>query len=504
MSKLRTWLDDDGRLHRESTTESTAITVEAEQIRSVDVPRGGLAAGWSDRFTADWFSDSLGPDEKITGSIETIRNRLWGMVGENSYLKGFLNIAERNIFGATGFHLENKCRMQRGKKLDRRANKMVLDLWSRFNEKENASANRRWSRDTMDRIAMTHIILDGDVLYEFLPGFPHRDNEFQFSQHLHSARTMPHDNHEGQRDDRKRHVRHSIEVDEWGGHIAYLIQPNRQSHGIGYPGDIRRIPAGSAIFPMRQWCIADRGWPWPVAAILQLRHLEKYETAELIAARVSASKMGFFKTGPEGYTGSGENADGSKRMRAQAGTFEDIGDKDFVPFDPKHPTQSFPEFRKAMLRGVAAAMGTSYHALGKDLSDVNFSSIRQGEIEEREGWLLLQYWWINEVEKPRFRKWLAWVLARGMLPGLTLDDYERLHCPTWLGRRWDYVDPEKDLKADKLKVELGATSPRRVARSRGNDFDQVVEETAEDMARLREAGAIVEDKNQGAVDSGAA
>ena len=51
----------------------------------------------------------------------------------------------------------------------------------------------------------------------------------------------------------------------------------------------------------------SRGVPWMSTAMTRLHNLGQYEEAEVVASRVSACKMGFFKPdGGEGYTGSSE------------------------------------------------------------------------------------------------------------------------------------------------------------------------------------------------------
>jgi capsid protein len=59
-----------------------------------------------------------------------------------------------------------------------------------------------------------------------------------------------------------------------------------------------------------------------------------------------------------------------------------------------------------MLRKVASSLGISYSTLTSDLTQVNFSSIRAGTIEEREVWRMLQAWLAEQLYQDIYEKWL--------------------------------------------------------------------------------------------------
>ena len=72
-------------------------------------------------------------------------------------------------------------------------------------------------------------------------------------------------------------------------------------------------------------------------------------------------------------------------------------------------------------------------------------------------------------------------MVSGELP-ISADEYDRVCCPQFEGRRWDWVDPSKDIKAAREEVELGTDSLQGIARKRGRDLAQVAEEMREDAA----------------------
>jgi capsid protein len=119
----------------------------------------------------------------------------------------------------------------------------------------------------------------------------------------------------------------------------------------------------------------------------QLKQLNGYLEAELVASRTSASKMGFF-TSPdgEGFTGDGEAQVGNDRnMNVEAGSFVQLPNGvDFKAFDPNHPTSQFESFIKSVLRQIASGLNIPYNELANDLEGVSYSSLRQSVLEASE------------------------------------------------------------------------------------------------------------------------
>jgi hypothetical protein len=107
----------------------------------------------------------------------------------------------------------------------------------------------------------------------------------------------------------------------------------------------------------------------------------------------------------------------------------------------------------------------------------------------------LQDWFITSFVEPVYQEWLASALLRGditfevsgkSLPADKLGKFA--DASAFRGRRWRWVDPAKELDAYKGAVELGITSRTRIAAEQGDDFDDVLDELAQEDAALDEAG----------------
>jgi len=197
--------------------------------------------------------------------------------------------------------------------------------------------------------------------------------------------------------------------------------------------------------------------------------------------------MGFF-TNPDGDAsalGDDQDEDGNFITDADPGTFNVLPKGyDFKSFDPDYPHANYQAFMKTRLRSIASGLGVTYHGLANDLEGVNFSSIRSGTLEERDAWMVLQNWFAESFMRPVYREWLRWALTQGQLafPSgsvLPIQKYDKFAEHAWLGRRWGWVDPLKDIEASRLAIKSGIASPQMIAAQAGVDVEDVIQAIAE-------------------------
>jgi len=136
---------------------------------------------------------------------------------------------------------------------------------------------------------------------------------------------------------------------------------------------------------------------------------------------------------------------------------------------------------------MSAGLGVAFSSLSNDLSDVNFSSIRAGLIEERETWKALQKLFVEVVNDRVFSEWLLMALSTGAV-NLPLSRFDKFNVPKWTGRRWAWVDPLKDVEANRAAVAAGFKSPTQVINEMGGDREDVYQEIAQDLEYAKSLG----------------
>jgi capsid protein len=119
--------------------------------------------------------------------------------------------------------------------------------------------------------------------------------------------------------------------------------------------------------------------------------------------------------------------------------------------------------------------------------------MRHGMQAERDRWKELQESLIESFVAEVFEKWLEYSLIAGKI---TLDNGAALsprHLSKYLdatfhARRWDWMDPSKDVKADADAVENLFKSRGQVIRERGRNPRDVYREFAEDIQAMKDEG----------------
>lgn len=212
--------------------------------------------------------------------------------------------------------------------------------------------------------------------------------------------------------------------------------------------------------------------------------LDKFEEAICVGARVAASKMGFYKPNDE-YEGDdpGEDDGTDLRQEVEPGMFDLLPPGlDVDTFDPNFPPANLEEFHKVISRGIASGVGANYNHVFNNYEGVNYSSLREAKLNDRDAWRTLQAFYIEHFEEIWFNRWVEVQrlneqsgLDAGKLQALLEDD-----CYRFTARGWQWVDPLKEVNANIQAVGAGFTSPQRVIEeSTGEDPAVILEEIKE-------------------------
>ena len=141
-------------------------------------------------------------------------------------------------------------------------------------------------------------------------------------------------------------------------------------------------------------------------------------------------------------------------------------------------------FVKQTLRAISSGLGVSYISLANDLEGVNYSSIRQGALDERDHYRTMQRFTIDHFCAPIYRAWLEMALFSDTL-NLPAAKLEKFHRPIWRPRGWQWVDPLKETNALVVQMQNGISTYQDALGHYGRD----VEEQFEQLERERELAA---------------
>jgi lambda family phage portal protein len=201
--------------------------------------------------------------------------------------------------------------------------------------------------------------------------------------------------------------------------------------------------------------------------------------------------MGFFTSGDgDGYVGDGEYEDTfNPTMNAQAGVFEQLpAGMDFKAFDPTHPTSAFESFTTNVLRSIASGLNISYHSLSNDLTSVNYSSIRQGALEDRSMYQIYQQFVIDHFIDPVFKSWLEMSISNGYinLPMSKVDKFAK--AVNYIPRSFAWIDPLKEMQANVIGLQNGTLSYSDIAGAYGRDTEELFEQHQKEIELAKQYG----------------
>lgn len=450
------------------------------------------------RMTAsDWrFAGLRSVNHEIRFSQKELRSRARDLARNDPYAVRFVSLCKENIIGPHGVQLQAQVRGLGGQP-DRGINRTIEDAWWRWQRQWNASADRRLSWVAQCQLAVGHLVTDGEALIRMLPGF---GNEFGFSTQVFDPDQLDVDFNRP-RGRGENEIRMGIELDEWGGAVAYHLWDRHPYDPNGWDRQRIKVPASQMIhlFVVER-AGQVRGVTRFAPIIITAKQLSEYQVSHLMAARAGTSKMGFFTRKAEleddpdlleedeTDEDDAERTDAPFNMEIDPLSFTELPEGlSFQGWDPQYPVQTYPDFVKSMLRTMATGWLVSYNTLANDLEGVNYSSIRAGLITERDVWMMMQTLFIETVCEPIYPEWMKWALTTGALrlPSVRADDWLE---HAWRPRGWKWVDPLKDVAAAKEAIALGLGSRTEYLAEQGKDLEETLENLRREMELAADMG----------------
>lgn len=283
-----------------------------------------------------------------------------------------------------------------------------------------------------------------------------------------------------------------IEYDPLGRPVAYWMwdrHPGDVSMPRGARRESRRIPADSIIHlfnPERPG--QGRGFTRLASVIARVRDLQLLEDAEL-ARKNLETRLSVLASGDVSELADASTSPERARLSGELGELSSGGITQLPPgmsvtvVEPK-AAPGHVEAVKHHLHIIAAGMGVTYEMLTGDLAGANFSSMRSGRMDMKRRVEAMQW----QCLIPRLVDRVARAaMDAAFLAGIVRTaDYRFDHsCP-----KWEYVNPEQDVKADMAEISMGLSTWSEKLRQRGYTPDVVMAEMKADVDRLRSTGVL--------------
>lgn len=318
-----------------------------------------------------------------------------------------------------------------------------------------------------------------------------------------------------------RRIECGIEFDGIGKRVAYHFLRRHPGSDLALPAgksEFTIVPADEVLHlykPIRAGQI--RGLPHTLSAIAKLAIMDQYDDAELERKRIAALFGAFItKATPEGDPLGGttqpddtENADDTtapaNSVGLEPGATVDLEPGESVLFaEPADVGGNYEAFQYRTLLAIAAGFGVPYAAMTGDLRQTSYGSIRAGLVEFRRRVEAMQWSvMIFQFCRPVWRRWLDEAVldsAVEMSPADYLKQRRDLMRVKWITPKWEWIDPLKDLQAERLAVRAGFKSRSDVVEASGFDPEETDARILADKKRAND-GDMVFDSDASQVSS---
>lgn len=450
-----------------------------------------------------WLGMLRAKDQEVRADMAAMRSNSRRLLNNNPFMKRYIRTLGNHVVGPKGMKLQSLFRTSGGERRDPYAGKIEVE-WGLWSKKGTPSVCGKFSFPALVRQALRLTALDGECFIRIIRNAP---NPWGFSlqildpdllNHMYSRLPSPETGNNS--------IVMGVEIDQWDRPVAYHFTTPAAARNTWPVGPIVIIPAADIIHlydPER--ANQTRGIPWIACSMWMMSMLGHYWEAEVASARHESERIGILKS-PEGVL----DEDGVQRDEANGNYLpnpQDVAalmpndspikyqglpagvDVDFPNL--QHPNQAFEHFSAAMLKGISAGVGLGYASLSNDLTQVSFSSIRQGVIEDREYYQELQQYLIETLCDRAFDTWGLFAVAKGRLKmpsGTGLDDFL---AHKFIPRGWEWVDPKSDLLANVGAVDAALTTRTRVCAEQGEEFAEVAAELAAEQQLLKDLGVTL-------------
>lgn len=268
-----------------------------------------------------------------------------------------------------------------------------------------------------------------------------------------------------------------IEVDRKYKPLKYYVRSGTTT--VYQAGTDEVIPASDMIhLYKKEFPQQVRGFPALNSCLNDLKQLEEYQTAELVAAKVGAVLSIFYEpnnNSPEGRFLSEEDGDSEFVQELSPGQASIVPKGYSVKsISSSHPNSNFGSFVKSVLKKTGASLGISYNQLCKDYESVNFSSLREGAADSKTFFEATQTFLIEAWKEIEYKLFLeALVLNTDFIKATDVKEAMRYHNFICAKRAW--YDPSRDILATKYALEIGVKNPLQVIEENGNDPNEVLD-----------------------------
>jgi len=442
----------------------------SSEVRKFDAAsRTARTQGWMAPLTAPDATSSTFLAELVKRSRDLSRNNKWAAKAKRAISTHMVGDGVRVV-------------VEHERDADRLLAQELFDQWA----EEDADADGRMSLYGLQRLAAAEVAEAGECLARLRLrrqsdglAVPLQVQILE-SEFLDSTQ----DSVLGLPDEGGRLRRLGVEFDQRGRRVGYWVWS--QHPGVaGWTLESRFIPADSLLHVYRVDRAGQvRGVPWGAPCLLDLRDLNDWADATMVRTKLAACFAGFITTEFED-SGGAISATGKATEELEPGTVQKLQPGEQITLASPPGVEGMEDFPKLTLHGIGVGYGVPYHVLAGDLSQVNFSSARIGNLDwERElaGWRT--DWLVPQLVRGVWRAWRSQAELAGLIaPGCRM---------SWTPPSRGMIEPKIEAEAAVARIRGGLSTLSEEQRASGWRPEDLMAEQASDWERARALGITLD------------
>lgn len=451
--------------------------------RAVDEMRSYDAAA-DDHLNAGWRA--VNAKAEVTDGMfrDTIRSRSRDLERNSDVLESVILAFERNVVGG-GFKLQAKTDNEE-------LNTQIEELFKLWSRPKNCDVTQQQSFNEIVQMIVRRKKVDGGILVvmRYID-----DGVVPLSLQLYEVDDL---DSMVQSSSGKRIV-NGIEYNEYNRPIAYYL---KQYDPYGnYVGTSERVEARHVLFLFQKKRPSQLREMSELSSTLpRVRDMNQFMEAVSVKERVAALLAVLIKRVIPGGTGLGrgtpEKRSGYNGKMLSPGMIMELNPGDDVHVvQPPAQAANSAEFIRLQQRLSGSSQGISYEVAARDMSQVNYSSARQGLNEDQKTYLMQQQYLIDHYFIPIYEAFIESAILAGKLSIKDFHSKKEAYLKhEWIAPGMKWIDPLKEANANKVALETNQTTLAEIAGSTGNDWREIIDQRAKELEYMREKGVISDEK----------
>jgi lambda family phage portal protein len=444
-----------------------------DEMRSYD-------AGDYQRGNANWRVINQSAEFTDKYDRDNVRARARDLERNSDMMNSVVRAYERNVIGG-GYTLQAKTNSNE-------LNDTIEKAWKKWCKKRNCDVTGTQSFNQIMRMCEKRKKVDGGILivkrYTRDGYLPFKLQTFEVDE-LDSSQMMP--KHKNDK------VVGGIELNEYNKPVGYWIRQYTLD-GVAIMDPVY-MDANDVIFlysktrPSQVREMSDMS-----PTITRIRDANEYMVAVSVKERIAACLSVFIKkqlptTGIGRVGGSQEARQDYQDKRLTPGMIKELNAGDEVQVvNPNGQATDATSYIELQQRLVAAGQGVSYEATSRDMSKSNYSSTRQGIIEDdmtyaEEKELLMEA--MDEIYE-------TFIISLWLAGEITVSDFwenkDEYFEHSWIVAPKKWIDPQKEANANKIALNTGQKTFKQIAAEQGRDWKEHIDEMAEVLEYAKSKG----------------